>query len=807
MTVQLREPCTRSLRQLFSPWQTPLRYKPQPIHNLTFSWRAHSTCPPPVKVPSLPLLDAILSKPKVVKCKKRADRLWTKYQSTYNTRKETLDVQHYDVLITALLEKACHGKKTGFWARIIQAFEEARSINIEPSPTMYMAAIKAYGVSRDTANVTSIFKEYKKRYLLNPTTYGLYMTALLDCGQLPMAYRTFREMLYTHIPNSQLAKHLASFISLCVKRNNTALGLEALGTFRISELDAESIQEITQSLWLDYSTTEITPLSVQSCVQMYIEKSTSMDTLYLFTLIDLLCHQPFTPTHTTFQLLLQDQIKHRNHGRLISILSHMHRLQIPTHADTLDILSHAFGPHDTYTAFIQVIKTYTNSQSVTEAMIKRGDTTMDRLRDSHCVDLDCYATIMEHWLTLGLFHLCIREYERLKTDFTGTDTNRRIVKAVLTARFSTGQDWSLAAREVNKLQITFTSTTISRILANMISLETRTGQGIVPGQHVLTALQLMEKKLDLQLCAEDIGRLITGLGKRGDVETGFRIYTWVRELAGERCASSNMYKSMMTSATKNNDIRKLERVWVDMQYRKRYLGGCVLEKEQHTLTRYNMLLNGYASRLPKPDLTRAKKVFQRLLAQNLAPDIVTYNILIKAFVNANNMDAANQIFQKMVQSGIEPDTYSTNTILNGWIIRRDWHHVEDFVKELKSCTRHLDIVTFNLLVQSFLQLDSKTMNYTHLLKNQKKGSHLKQVQETSRQRSEKPMSREKIWSIFQSTTGYTSDFKPAEDNAFVKLFSIQADHVTCKLFMKAFVNIKDYPSAAKIQKWMYTYTK
>lgn len=759
-------------------------------------------------------IEASLSKTKVVKSKKKAYRLWLQYQKQFLEQKETLDVKQYDVLMTALLEKACHGKKTGFWARIIQAYEESRTLNIEPSATMYMAVIKAYGVSRDTANVTCVFKEFKKRYMLNPTSYGLYMTALMDCGQLPMAYRTFRDMNHnSNISKQQLSNYLASFVTLCVKRDTIKLGLEAIELFNISDLDQIALEQITQSLWNNYSP-KITPLSFESFVSMYIQekKLTQNDTLYLFTLFDLLCHQPhFKPTHLTLQLLLKDQIKKVRFGKVIWILSTMERLNIENNLDTMNILIEKFGYEDHYPLFIKHIRNQLDSKSIIEEFIKKGDTklAMHWLKEIKCDDLDCYAIVMEHWLTLGKWDDCIIEYERLKLEVPEIMINRRIVKAVLTARFSNGQDWTLCAKELNRRKITFTTTTVTRILNTMMNLETKkTGQPLVPGQNIITALQLMEKKLNLVLCVEDIGKIISGLGKRGDVENGFRLYTFVRENVSERCASSILYKSMMTSATKNNDIRKLERVWVDMQYRKRYLNSdCQFEsKEQHTLTRYNILLNGYASRLPKPDLTKVKKVFQRLLSQNLAPDIVTYNILIKSFVNANNMEAANQIFHKMIASGIQPDNYSTNTILNGWIIRKDWNHVENFVKELRLSTcnnNNLDIVTFNLLVQSFLQLDSKSMNYTHLLKNQNKGSHLKQLQESNTHRDTVKMSSKKIWSIFETTTGYNqSNLKLTQPNAFVTLFSTQPDQVTCKLFMKAFINIKDYTSASKIHKWM-----
>lgn len=774
----LKEPCTRSLRRLLLFKPCPF-IQPNFLQGHTIPCRAHTT----LKVPPQQTiqLDSILSKP-LKTDKKRAFRLWTQYQT--NKKTKCLSVDHYNVLMTALLDKACHGKKTGFWARLIQAYEEALTFGISPSPIMALAALKAYGASRDTLHVTSTYKDFRKRYITNPTSDGIYMTALLDCGQLPMAYRHLRDM--ERLSTLQLSHYLTQLIGQCMQRGMLPLALEIWKRWGNEEIEKESLLSITQSFWIGYTTQTITPLSFESFVQLYIQEK-SNNTLYLFTMMDLIFSTSLIqPTHRTLHLLLEYGFKHGLDGKVISILSHMHEPSI----ETMTLLSKKFGPQPTYTAFIQSLQSQLDYPQLVKKMLAKGDEdkVMDWLKETSCKDLDCYAMVLEYWLNKGDHDDCIRAFDRLKHQEKGTVLNRRLVKAHLTALFSKGE----GSKQINEIQIEFSSTTMTRILMNMIGQKTRTGQGIVSGKHVLTALHLMENQLNIQLSGEELGRIMSGL----DVENGFRLYTWVREQKGERCASNSLYRAMMTSATKHNDVRKLERVWVDMQYRKRFLMKMENEKDEPTLRRYNVLLNGYASRLPKPDLTKVKKVFQRLLAQKVEPDRVTYNILIKSFVNANNMEAANQIFQKMRDSGIQPDTYSTNTLLNGWIIRKDWHHVETFVKELKTRTdQELDIVTFNLLVQSFLQLDSKTMNYTHLLKQQKKGSHLKEIIQTDN------LSSQKIWSIFESTTGYGRNLKRTSDG-FITLFSTQPDHVTAKLFMKAFMNRQDYASAAKIQKWM-----
>lgn len=900
MSVQLREPCTRSIRHLFTkPWPTlinrsttrrltclfqgkqhtatnnsiPLNNHKWPLlissSTTTTTTRSYTTS---VALRSMTeevstdpaILESTMSKINQVSSlsnnnvrsrsnKKNASKLWAQYQQTFSESKETLDVKQYDTLMTALVEKATTSKKTGFWIRIIQAYKESKTLSLQPSATMYRAALKAYGKTRDMGQVIATFKEYKKRFRpTKATAYHHYMTAVLNCGEMNTAHRIFARDIHHNpaVSQTEASLCLADLVSFCIKKNNLILALKATESLLpVDGWDKEALNQVTQSLWHGYSSllfsttnTPITPLSVESFVSLYIEKSATATTTtkdnklfipsHLFTLFNLICHSNnsnnFVPTVKTCNLVLDSQAMDQHFGRVKSILAILQKLEIDPSLETVSVLARTFG--DDYTLSLCTDSGENNNTTMNskkwrmEEFKKRGkvdtEAAMDWLSKTNCQDLDCYAMVMESFIQAGQFNKCILEYDRLKVELPHLETNRRIVKSLLTARLvvataDLSQDWNL----VRDLKISMTPNTVMRILHTLINLETKYGAPMVDGKQIIKSLQLLETQLDMQLSAEGISRIITSLGKRGDVENGYRLYKYVRSSSGsekqQRCSSSHIYRAMMASATKNNDLRKLERAWVDMQYRNQYLdcNGEERKKELHALTAYNILLNGYASRQPRPDLTRVKRVFQRLLNQGLTPDQVTYNILIKAFVNANNMEAANQIFRKMIHSGTKPDHYTTNTLLNGWIIRKDWNRVEDFVQELKSSTKKstcsMDMVTFNLIVQSFLQLDSKSMNYVHLLKHQHKWSHIQQVEQHQKQQIN-TMSSSKIWNIFESTTGYQksqlNNKKPlqAHEDAFVKLFSDQAeaDQVTYKLFMKAFVNIGNYKSAHKVYQWM-----
>ncbi|KAG1053891.1 hypothetical protein G6F46_002865 [Rhizopus delemar] len=625
---------------------------------------------------------------------------------------------------------------------------------------------------------------------------------------------------------------------------------------------------------------------------------------HLFTMFKLItATHPWIPSAHACNLVLDSQLIGANYGAIKFVLAYMQKHSIQPTTHTVSVLLKALGSSlpgneiqslynnlkknnrvdvNIYQAFIKVFSEKSDTVhaqavaldmkneglpleqntciAIVEGFVNKEDLDqaanwLKQNEDMALNNLDAYAVLMEAWIARGKWDACMDSYAWLESKCVKEiTTNRRIVKALLTARFASGKHWSHCESQLKNLSITFTPTTLFRILRTLLGIE-KNGHYLVSGKSIAKALQMMEKELDVHLNSEGISRIIVALGKRGDYKQGFTIYNWVREdksCVRARCSSSNIYRAIMYSALLNNDFRMLERAWIDMQYRKWFIeceNGTKSDKIGHTLARYNMLLNGYASLLPRPDITRLKKTYQRLLKQQLSPDITTYNILIKAFVNGDNMKAANQVYRNMIDSGINPDTITANTLLNGWILRKEWAEVEKFVQKLKSTNEGkqnhgLDIVTFNLLVQSFLHLDSKSMAFSRLLKSQRKWRDALEL-ENSRVK----LSSNKIWKLFETTTGYSKEtldnyyknsncddhpaasteqsnldcdmvhdyfvklmdsrqqqvvnFKDTND-AFIRFFSksTEPDQVTYKLFMKAFVNRGDFCSAFKIKQWM-----
>jgi pentatricopeptide repeat protein len=835
--------------------------------------------------------------PKPIKPQKSSNNsrsLWADYQYRVNNAEKALDVKYFDRLLTSLLHQAPSSKKSVVWTRITEAFETATSLKLEITPSMYMSAMTAYGRLNNSKLVTSTFQEYKRRFRVKRLYYTRYMAALLDCGDLSCALDLFRNVKSNPTLCAKDASLCLALLvpAYCQTNKKTLLQLALKVTDeldRVDEWQPQARTQITQALWeaclksIKSPMVDISAEAAESLVSTYLTTPTmnsKKSSQHIFTLFRLLCHhQGFVPTAKTCNWILDSQLHEDQLAQVKAVLQWMQQFNIQPNSTTVSLLLSTFGdqlplkqtkalygmlPSDdihVYKAFIKVFSTSTSNDltkakavisdmkrrgfdldsmcysSMAQGFVKQNQVTKgwNWLSKSNCTDLDSYAVIMEAWLNRGQWEECIQHYDSLSKQYADVDSNRRLVKTRLTALFADSQ-FTAADALLATTKMKFTSTTVFRVLNTLLNLETVKGHPLVSGDQIVKAVRMIESRLNVHLTAEGVSRVITRLGERGYGKSGFQLYNWVREVGKEsnrtRCASSSLYYAMMSCATNTNDTRMLERAWVDMQYRKQYLAEGCTTKELHGLSTYNILLNGYASRLPQPDLTRVKRSFSRMLRQKLKPDLITYNIMIKAFVSANNMEAAFQIFKKLKTEDIKPDARTVNTLLNGWIIRKDWPQVEKFMDELKN-TGNLDMVTFNLLVQSFLQLDSKTMNYQHILKHQNKWNDVRQMQASS------PMSSEKIWSVIESTTGHskqsilnTLSKKPTltlgetnaslcnqlvdlktqprpsvhtpKDNAFITLFSEnqEPDEVTYKLFMKAFVNASDFKSAHLVYKWM-----
>ncbi|KAI9497794.1 hypothetical protein BDB00DRAFT_756090 [Zychaea mexicana] len=455
--------------------------------------------------------------------------------------------------------------------------------------------------------------------------------------------------------------------------------------------------------------------------------------------------------------------------------------------------------------------------------------------------LDPYAIVLEGYLHTGKWGRCMQLLDSIKYEAPMAQQNRRIVKATLAARIARG-DFGACERILREKQIDFTPMTIQRITHTTLDMKENNTYS-VPGRSVVKGLELMETLLDLRVSAAGLSRLIDKLGERGDIQAAYDLYQRARN--DGRPLSLGVFRSMMEAAIKNNDTAMAEKV----TYHINQTGSEHRHQTRPSLSSYNMLLNAYASRQPEPHLARMTRTFRKMLEDGHKPDVVTYNTLIKAFVQMENQKAARSIFQEMNAAGHRADSWTLNTIIQGWIAQMDWHNLEQFIKEIKIDGYVLDTVTFNVMLEGLLRLNNYEIRMTKLWKRQNRWSKLKQHEKHPKNAP----SSKTVWEIFESAVGVKradleeingsveQQLQQLEENrtrrrmdvdqqvAFRRLSQLQQeqnhrqqrvplqvstndafytlfqhakpDEVTFKLFMKAFHNANDAESASKIHRY------
>ncbi|KAL0086832.1 hypothetical protein F4703DRAFT_1849081 [Phycomyces blakesleeanus] len=384
--------------------------------------------------------------------------------------------------------------------------------------------------------------------------------------------------------------------------------------------------------------------------------------------------------------------------------------------------------------------------------------------------LDPYAVVMEGLVSQYDIPSCLELHKSLSSGpmKAAVEMNRRIFKVMVTLA-CVEKNWNTCEAYITKRSIDITPITISRMVNTLLNLK-KDNKYTMTGANIVRSLQSMESAASMFVSAEIISTIIRKLGERGQHEDAYHLYRWVRGEVGvgkgirlvgskERSSKPDIYLAMMQAATINSDIRRSERASVDMVYRARMLApgpknpNGRAAKRPPSLNDYNMLLNAYASRLPTPDIAHTKKTFKKMLNSGLVPDVVTYNTLIKAFVSADNLEAANQIFYTMLDAGIKPDGWTVNTIVHGLVGRKEWNTIDKFVKGLKNhgISIGIDIVTFNLIVQGFLCLDSNTVNHIRVLRTNHLWSKSRQLEKDLK--SAYTLKSSVIWEIFEAAIG------------------------------------------------------
>ncbi|XP_050207067.1 pentatricopeptide repeat-containing protein PPR5 homolog, chloroplastic [Mercurialis annua] len=182
------------------------------------------------------------------------------------------------------------------------------------------------------------------------------------------------------------------------------------------------------------------------------------------------------------------------------------------------------------------------------------------------------------------------------------------------------------------------------------------------------------------------------LGRRDKWLQCLEVFRWMQKQRWY-IADTGIYSKLISVMGKKGQTRMA--MWLFSEMRN---SGCRPDSAV-----YNALITAHLHSKDKVKaLSKAVGYFEKMKGmQRCQPNIVTYNILLRAFAQARDVDQVNDLFKELDQSIVSPDIYTFNGVLDGYGKNGMIREMEGALARMKSNQCRPDIITFNILIDSY----------------------------------------------------------------------------------------------------------
>ncbi|XVE86695.1 hypothetical protein DITRI_Ditri18aG0054700 [Diplodiscus trichospermus] len=195
---------------------------------------------------------------------------------------------------------------------------------------------------------------------------------------------------------------------------------------------------------------------------------------------------------------------------------------------------------------------------------------------------------------------------------------------------------------------------------------------------------------------------------------GFSVLRWMQKQRWY-IADNGVYSKLIAVIGKKGQIRMA--MWLFSEMRN---SGC-----RPDASVYNALITAHLhSRDKVKALDKAVGYFNKMKRkERCKPNIVTYNILLRAIDQARNVDQVNALFKDLTESIIAPDIYTFNGVMDAYGKNGMIREMESVLSQMKSNQCKPDIITFNVLIDSYgkkQEFDKMEQVFKSLLRSKEK---------------------------------------------------------------------------------------
>nr|GMC60157.1 pentatricopeptide repeat-containing protein At4g39620, chloroplastic [Ipomoea batatas] len=118
---------------------------------------------------------------------------------------------------------------------------------------------------------------------------------------------------------------------------------------------------------------------------------------------------------------------------------------------------------------------------------------------------------------------------------------------------------------------------------------------------------------------------------------------------------------------------------------------------------YNSLISAHLHSKDKAKaLAKAVGYFDKMKGmERCMPNVVTYNILLRAFAQARDVEKVNDLFKDLEESVVTPDIFTFNGVMDAYGKNGMIKEMESVLTRMKRYKLKPDVITFNLLVDAY----------------------------------------------------------------------------------------------------------
>ncbi|CAL5060185.1 unnamed protein product [Urochloa decumbens] len=99
----------------------------------------------------------------------------------------------------------------------------------------------------------------------------------------------------------------------------------------------------------------------------------------------------------------------------------------------------------------------------------------------------------------------------------------------------------------------------------------------------------------------------------------------------------------------------------------------------------------------------ARRIYNAMIAEGVAPDLSTYNTLIWGFGLCKKMESAVRVFGDMKAHGVVPDATTYNTLLNAWVRAGDLESAHKVFDEMTGEGIERNSVSYNVMIKGYVE--------------------------------------------------------------------------------------------------------